>query len=195
MRRSFSKYILALSLLLPTALPLNAAAETWTLDPQHTYVLWKIGHLGFSTQAGKFYANGTLTIDQQKPQNNKVEATVKIADIVTGIPELDKHLQGQLFFDDAKFPTATFVSNKVDVINKTSAKVLGVLTIHGISKPVTLNVTFNKQGKNPISDKMTMGFSATTNIKRSDFGMKTLLPDLGDEVKIEIGAEASQNAS
>lgn len=185
MKRSLTLLLLLLSL------SLQAAVDTWTLDPQHTYVLWKIKHLGFSKQAGKFYANGTITLDKEKPQNSKVEATIKIADVATGIPELDKHLQGQLFFESVKFPTATFISNKVDMITKNSAKVMGVLTIHGVSKPVILSVTFNKQGKNPINDKMTMGFSATTNIRRSDFGMKTLLPDLGDEVEIEIGAEAN----
>lgn len=177
-------------LLLP--LPLFAAAETWTLDPQHTYVLWKIEHLQFSTQAGKFYASGTLTIDPEKPQNSKVNATIQVEQIVTGIPELNKHLLGQLFFNATKFPTATFVSHKVTLINKKSAKIDGTLTLHGVSKPVTLKVTLNKIGKNPINDKMTMGFTAATQIKRSDFGMNTLLPDLGDDVKIEINAEASQ---
>ena len=194
MLRNIARCFLSFLLLIPVSFSLQAAPETWTFDPQHTYVLWKIEHLGFSTQAGKFYVNGTVTLDQEKPQNSKVDATIKIADIVTGIPELDKHLQGQLFFDDVKFPTATFTSNKVDVINKTSAKVHGMLMMHGVSKPVTLNVTMNKVGKNPISDKLTTGFTATTTLKRSDFGMTTLLPDVGDAVTIEIGAEAYKAA-
>ena len=193
MLRIFARCFLTFLFLLPASFSLQAAPETWTLDPQHTYILWKIEHLGFSTQAGKFYVNGTVTLDQQKPQNSKVNATIKIADIVTGIPELDKHLQGQLFFDDAKFPTATFVSDKVNVISKTSAKVHGILTLHGVSKPLVLDVTMNKVGKNPISDKLTTGFTATTSLKRSDFGMTTLLPDVGDLVKIEIGAEANKD--
>lgn len=193
MLRNLTRYFTACLLLLPASFSLQAAADTWTLDPQHTYVLWKIEHLGFSSQVGKFYVDGTVILDQQKPQNSKVNASIKIADIVTGIPELDKHLRGQLFFDDEKYPTATFVSNKVAVINKTSAKVNGILTLHGISKPITLDVRMNKVGINPISDKLTTGFTATTSLKRSDFGMTTLLPDVGDAVKIEIGVEAHKD--
>jgi polyisoprenoid-binding protein YceI len=184
------RFFISSILLLLASFSLNAEVVKLTLDPNHTYVLWQIGHLGFSTQAGKWYANGTVTIDQEKPENSKVDATIKVADIVTGLPELDKHLKGPLFFDVAKFPTATFVSDKVEVLSKTTAKVSGNLTIHGISKPITLDVTLNKVGKNPINDKETAGFTATTTIKRSDFGLKALLPELGDEVKIVIGAEA-----
>ncbi len=167
-------------------------AEQFTLDNQHSYVLWHIKHLGFSTQAGKWYVNGTVDLNKEHPENSKVDVSVKIADVVTGLPELDKHLMGPQFFDASKFPEATFVSNKVDVTGKDTAKVTGQLTLHGVSKPVTLNVTLNQVGPNPITNTMTAGFTATTIIKRSDFGMDTLAPALGDEVKIEIGAEAYQ---
>lgn len=170
-----------------------AVPETFTLDNNHTYVLWSIKHLGFSTQAGKWYANGQLVLDKDHPDQSKVNATIKIADIVTGLPELDKHLKSKVFFDAEKFPTATFVSDKVQVLNDHSAKVQGMLTVHGVTKPVTLNVTLNKTGINPITNKNSVGFSATTTIKRSDFGMSTLLPALGDEVELQIGAEAYQD--
>ncbi|KTD36139.1 polyprenyl-pyrophosphate binding protein [Legionella nautarum] len=189
MIRTIARFLIALLFILPVSF-LHAAVETLTLDPQHSYVLWEIEHLGFSTQVGKWYVTGTVTLDQDQPQNSKVEATIKVSNVITGIPELDKHLQGPLFFDTAKYPTATFVSNKVDVLSKTKAKVEGMLTLRGVTKPVTLNVTLNKVGKSPITDKMTVGFTATTTLKRSDFGMKTLIPDVGDEVKIQIGAEA-----
>lgn len=170
-----------------------AAPETFTLDNKHSYVLWTIKHLGFSTQAGKWYVKGQLVLDKEHPEQSKVNATIKIADIVTGLPDLDKHLKGKLFFDNDKFPTATFVSDKVDVESENTAKVHGMLTIHGETKPVTLDVTLNKVGVSPISNKNTVGFTASTMIKRSDFGIKTLLPELGDEVTIQIGAEAYQD--
>lgn len=91
-----------------------------------------------------------------------------------------------------KYPTAQFVSDKVELTGKNTAKVTGMLTVRGISKPVTLDVTMNKAGKNPVTDRMTVGFTATTTLKRSDFGLKAFLPDLGDDVTIEIGAEAYQ---
>lgn len=191
MKRNLTHFVWSVIVLLSVSLSLHAA-ETLTLDDQHSYVLWRIKHLGFSTQSGKWYVKGTVTLDKEHPQNSKVDATIDVANMITGIPELDKHLKGKLFFDTEKFPVATFVSDKVDVLNDTAANVHGVLTIRGVSKPVMLRVTLNKVGKNPITDRMTVGFSATTELKRSDFGIKTLLPDVGDEVSIEIGAEAYQ---
>lgn len=188
MKQNLLKFIMFIILLLPS--PIIFAAETYVLDPMHTYVLWHINHLGFSTQSGKWAAEGNLVLDEKKPQNSKVNAVIHIANMVTGIPELDKHLKAPLFFDVEKFPTATFVSNKVELTGKKSAKVIGILTVHGVSKPVTLDVKLNKMGENPISNKMSVGFSATTKIKRSDFGIVTFLPQLGDEVKINIEAEA-----
>ena len=102
---------------------------------------------------------------------------------MTGLPKLNEHLLGDSFFDVAKFPTATFVSTKVDVTSKTTAKVTGDLTLHGVTKPVVLDVTLNKIGENMKKQK-TAGFSATATIKRSDFGMTAYLPALGDEVKL-----------
>jgi polyisoprenoid-binding protein YceI len=166
------------------------ATETLTLDPQHTYILWHIKHFGFSTQAGKWYASGTLMIDKDRPQNSKVNVTVQVTNIVTGNAELDKHLKGKLFFDVEHFPTATFVSDQVKLIGKKAAKVHGILTLHGVSKPVVLDVKLNETGINPITEKMTAGFSAKTRIKRSDFNITTLLPSVSDEVNIDIEAEA-----
>jgi polyisoprenoid-binding protein YceI len=182
------------TLVLLLASPSLHAAEKFTLDDQHSYVVWRIKHLGFSTQTGKWYVKGFVILDKEHPQNSKVEAHIDIANIVTGLPELDKHLKSKAFFDTEKYPTATFVSNKVDVTGKDSAKVTGTLNLHGVSKHVTLMVTLNKIGKSPINDKNTVGFSATTEIKRSDFGMNTLLPALGDDVSIDIGAEANQSS-
>lgn len=170
-----------------------AAPETFQLDPSHTYVLWQINHLGFSTQVGKWYiASGTLVIDKDKPANSKVDAEIKIDSLSTGLSELDEHLKDEKFLDAAKFPTATFKSDKVKVTGKKTAKVYGSLTLHGVTKPVVLDVTFNKAGKSPVSENDTIGFAATTMIKRSDFGINTYLPVLGDEVKIQIGAEGFQ---
>ncbi|STX28114.1 polyprenyl-pyrophosphate binding protein [Legionella beliardensis] len=168
------------------------AAEKWILDNQHTYVLWTIKHLNFSYQTGKWFANGEIIFDPNNPQNSKVTASIQVADVVTGIPELDKHLREKLFFDTAKYPTATFSSNRVEMLSKNTAKVHGTLTLRGVTKPVTLDVMLNNIGKHPMKERMTAGFSATTTIKRSDFGMTNLQEALGDDVKIEIGAEAYQ---
>lgn len=168
-----------------------AGLETFIIDPSHSYVSWHIKHLGFSTQTGKWYASGTLMLDKDKPANSSVNVTINVADMVTGIPDLDTHLKGEEFFNVEKYPTATFVSNKVVTQGKTMAKVYGTLTLHGVAKPVVLNVNMNQAAPNPITHKMTVGFSATTELKRSDFGIKAYLPALGDQVKLDIEVEAS----
>jgi polyisoprenoid-binding protein YceI len=170
------------------------AQETYTLDPMHTYVLWHIDHFGFSKPSGKWMADGTLSLDKEKMPNSKVNVTIKLADLVTGIPKLDAHLKSKDFLDVAQFPTATFVSDKVDSDSDDNkkAKVQGMLTVHGVTKPVTLDVTFNKMGKSPITNKETVGFTAKTQLKRSDFGISAYLPGLGDNVNIEIEGEAYQ---
>ncbi|HDV5708863.1 TPA: YceI family protein [Legionella pneumophila] len=190
MKRIYRHFIA--SILAVFALPSYVYAEpqTLTLDNQHTYVLWKVKHLGFSTQAGKWYASGQLILDKDNPQQSKVNVTIKVDDIVTGIPELDKHLKSKLFFDTKQFPTATFVSNRVEVTGKNKAKVYGMLTLHGVTKPIILNVILNKAGINLLNDRETAGFSATTSLKRSDYGIKALIPEVGDDVEIEIEAEA-----
>lgn len=173
---------------------LSYPADSYTIDPNHSYILFHINHLGFSNQVGKWYvAEGTLELDQKQPQKSQVNAIIHVEKIATGHSELDQHLKEPLFFDITKFPNATFVSDKVTVTGKKTAKVHGILTLHGVSKPVTLDVTLNKMGINPIDNKESVGFSATTTIKRSDFDMKTLLPQLGDEVKLNIEAEAKRN--
>jgi polyisoprenoid-binding protein YceI len=187
MKRSLQ--FLFLILLLPFTF-LAKAEETYTFDPMHSYVLYHINHFGFSNPSGKWMFNGTVSLDKNKPQNSKVNIVIKTADIVTGIPELDDHLKKPLFFDVGKFPTATFVSNKVTATGRETAKVQGILTLHGVSKPVTLNVKLNKAGENPVNNKIGVGFTASTKLKRSDFGIDAFSPGLGDDVKIDIEAEA-----
>jgi len=167
------------------------AADTYIIDPNHSYVLWSISHFDFSHPSGKWMVNeGKLTLDKEKPENSKINILIHVNDIITGIPELDKHLTAPLFFDVAKYPQATFVSDKVTLTGKNSANVQGTLTVHGISKPITLNVKLNKMGMSPITNKETVGFTATTLLKRSDFGITTLLPGVGDNVPISIEVEA-----
>lgn len=181
--------ILTMSLAVLFIAPLSAA-QKYTIDPLHTSVLWHISHFDFSHPVGKWLASGELVYDDKNLKNSKVDVTIDVAKMITGIPELDKHLSGGQFFDVAHFPKATFVSDKVEVVNNQIAKIQGKLTVKGVTKPVTLDVKLNKQGKSPITDQETLGFTGSTHVKRSDFGMTTLLPGLGDDVKLEIELEA-----
>lgn len=167
-----------------------ALADTYKIDSSHTAVVWKINHMGFSYQTGKWMADGTLILDAAKPQDSKVDVTIQINKLITGNDELNKHLLGSEFFDAAKYPTATFVSTKVEVTGKNTAKIYGDLTLHGVTKPVVLDTVLNKAGVNPITDKQAVGFTAHTKIKRSNFGINTLSSALSDEVDLEINVEA-----
>lgn len=174
------------------AAPAMAAAESYKLDPNHTNIYWHANHFGFSTPSGKFAdVEGTLKLDDAKPENSSVKVTVKPASIVTGIPKFDTHLKSADFFDVQKYPTATFESTKVTPAGDNTAKVEGNLTLHGVTKPITLNVKLNKIGEHPLTQKKAAGFSAETTIRRSDFGMSFGVPNVSDEVKITIETEAN----
>ncbi len=168
------------------------ADDVYKFDPNHSYVLWHINHFGFSNPSGKWFANGTISLNAQKPMDDKVTVDIKVANVITGIPELDKHLQGPLFFDTAKFSNATFVSDHIVHTGFNTSIVKGNLTVHGVTKPITLFVRENKMGINPISNLQTVGYTAHTVLKRSDFGINTLLPDLSDKVTIDIEVEANK---
>lgn len=193
MTQLFARWASILVALFIFSTAVQAAPETFTLDKNHSYVLWSIEHLGFSTQTGKWYATGQLVLDKDHPEQSKADISINVAGVITGLPELDKHLKSKLFFDVDQYSKATFVSDKVHVLGKDTGDVSGILTLRGISKPVVLHVIFNKSGINPITNKMTVGFSATTSLKRSDFGMNALLPALGDTVDLKIEVEASQD--
>jgi polyisoprenoid-binding protein YceI len=192
MRLNFTKYGFYSVIFLASTQTMGAV-EKYTLDPMHSYVEWHANHFDFSHPSGKWMANGIIELDNEKIENSKVQVTINVADIVTGIPELDKHLKSKLFFDVEKFPKATFVSDKIDVQDKNISKVHGILTVRGIAKPIELNVKLNKKGSNPVSDKESIGFTAQTQLKRSDFGINTLLPGLGDDIKLDIEVEASKD--
>ncbi|WP_131779733.1 YceI family protein [Legionella bozemanae] len=190
MKQILGSWLSSLLIAVAFSAPVHAAPETYTLDKNHTYVLWSADHLGFTTQYGKWYATGQLVLDKDNPSRSKVNATIDVKDMITGIPELDKHLKSNLFFDAEHYPTATFVSNKVTPQGDNKATVEGILTLRGVSKPVVLQVTLNKVGMNLISNKMSIGFTATGSINRSDFGINAFLPSISDKVNISIGAEA-----
>lgn len=166
-----------------------SAKTIYQLDSAHSFVLWHIDHFGFSQQTGKLFADGTIVIDEQNLQNSRVNATVQIASVDTGNRDLNQSLQGDLFFSAGSYPLATFVSNKVVPNGSDKADIYGVLTIRGVTKHVLLKAKFNKKGESVITNKQTIGFTGTTRVSRSDYGITTLLPGLGDIVELEIEVE------
>ena len=165
------------------------AADAYKIDPNHSSVTFQYTHFGFSHPTGKFMnAVGTVNLDKADPSKSSVEVSFDIAGVNTGVPALDAHLKTPDFFDAAKFPTATFKSTKVVVTGKDTAKVTGDLTIHGVTKPVTLDVKLNKLDLNMMK-KEDAGFTATATIKRSDFGIGNYVPAVSDQVDLYIEAE------
>lgn len=165
------------------------AADAYKIDPNHSSVTFQYTHFGFSHPTGKFMnAVGTVNLDKADPSKSSVEVSFDVAGVNTGVPALDAHLKTPDFFDAAKFPTATFKSTKVVVTGKDTAKVTGDLTIHGVTKPVTLDVKLNKLDLNMMK-KEDAGFTATATIKRSDFGMGNYVPAVSDQVDLYIEAE------
>ena len=176
------------------AAPTFAAPENYTIDPNHTNIIWQVSHFGFSNPNGKFAsATGTLVLDEAAAATSRVEVKLDLNGMVTGLPKFDEHIKGSDFLNVAQFPTATFVSTKVEQLSEQTARVTGNLTLHGITKPVTMNVRLNKIGVNPIISKKTAGFTALMVIKRSDFGISAYIPNVADEVKVAIEAEANRD--
>ena len=168
----------------------SIAAETYKADKSHADLLFSIGHAGFTRKHGWFRDfDGTLQYDAAKPENSRVEVIVRTSSVDTALPARDKDLTGPGFFDSAKYPEMRFVSTRVIPGKDQELLVEGELTLHGVTKSVTLNAHLNKAGPNPFDKTPMLGFSGTGSIKRSDFGMTNLIPVVGDVVEIVVDVE------
>lgn len=176
--------------LLFAAAPAQAAVEKYVYDPAHTQVMFSVSHLGFSFSHGKFTKfSGGFEFDAEAVENSSADMTIETASINMDMAEWDNHLKSPDFFDVEKFPAMTFRSTKAEKTGEKTGKLTGDLTLLGVTKPVTLDVVYNKSGVHPYSKNYIAGFSATGTIKRSDFGMNYGLPGVGDDVTIEVQVE------
>ena len=184
------KRFLLASLLAVASASAFAAPSTYTLDPNHTQVQFSYNHFGFSNITGRFDKfDAQFTFDPADPTRSSVTVTIPIDSVDMGVQRLDEHLKSPDFFDVAKYPNMTFQSTKVSAIDASHLKVDGDLSIHGVTKPVVLNVTINKVGEHPMAKVAAAGFDASTQIKRSDFGVGNYAPAVSDEVTIHITTE------
>ena len=177
-------------------LSLSAAAQAepikYIMDKPHTQIVFIANHLGFSHSYGKFtdYA-GSFIMDEADPSKSSAEITIQTASIDLDDEKWNAHMKNADFLNVEKFPTMTFKSTKVDVTGDKTADITGDLTLLGVTKPVVLKVTQNGAGEHPMSKKKATGFSATTTIKRSDFGMTYGIPNVADDVEIRIEVEGA----
>ncbi len=189
-----------IALVLAGAVPALAAdpppaTGPFRFDRGHTYINFFIDHFGFSTAHGFFTAfEPTISFDPAKPEKTKVEVAIDAASINTAWPARDEELRGEHFFNVAKYPTVTFKSTKVEATGIDTAKLTGNLTLLGVTKPLVLGVKLVKRGPHAFRPSIeVIGFSATGVLKRSEFGMTALLPGLGDDVTLMIGAEINNS--
>ncbi len=169
-----------------------AATTDYKIDPTHTMTLFSWSHFGFSNPTANFNdVQGVIKVDEQNPEKSSVNVTIPVKSVDSHVSALDKEFLTEGWFNEAKFPTITFKSTKVETTDKKHFKILGDLTVKGITKPVTLNAVLNQQGKHPMTKKQTVGFNASTTFKRSDFDLGNYAPAVSDEVTVNITTEAS----
>lgn len=170
-----------------------APKGTYTLDPDHTQIVFAIRHMGISNFAGILgKISGTVNFDQASPEKSSLNVQIDTRDVETHVPELNASLPNSVFQAD-KFPSATFVSTEIRKTGDTTGTVTGNLTIAGVTKPVTLAVTFNGgRGTGEVLQPYRIGFEATAAIKRSDFNLTHMIWSgfVGDDVQLTIEAEA-----
>lgn len=178
-----------------TAAAVQTGQTAWTIDPAHSSVEFAVRHLMITTVRGRFTGvKGTVTVDEADPAKSAVEVVIDAASIDTREPQRDTHLRSADFFDVEKFPTLTFRSTKVDGGLGEPFTLAGDLTIHGVTRPVVLDVEPEGRIKDAWGG-IRSGFTATTKIKRSDFGLtwNQLLEAGGvtvsDEVKISLDVQ------
>jgi len=167
--------------------PNAVRAGSYKIDPDHTQVNWAVSHLGYSIYEGRFdTVSGTLSLDPKNAANDRLDITIQTASIDTPSAKLNGQLVGESWFDAKRFPTIVFRSTGVVATGKDTASVTGDLTLHGVTRPVTLETTFVGAGLNLVFGAYFAGFQASGTIKRSDFGVSAFTPLIGDETRLTL---------
>lgn len=169
--------------------------QIWTNDPPHSQLYFTVTHLGFNDISGTF-DNATIKVSASKPDFSDAtfELTAQTNSINTLVEARNNHLKSADFFDVEKFPTLTFKTTELKAKGKGKFKLTGDLTMHGVTKSVTLDLIYRGQTTNPMSSKLTTSFQVTGVIKRSDFSVGDKFPEVivGDEVRIKFSGEFIQ---
>lgn len=178
------------------AIPAAAQSDTWQLDPNHSAAQFSVRHLGISTVRGNFTKlSGTVQYDPADPAKSVIDVTIDPASIDTRVQGRDNDLKGEHFFDVTKYPTMTFKSKRVESAGAGKLRVLGDLTMHGVTKEVTLDVEGPTEPTKDQRGNQHMGASATAKLNRSDFGMTADAGVVGNEIAIIIDAELIKRAA
>lgn len=171
-----------------------AAPEEYDLDPSHSQVVFSYTHLGFSTTTGMFSGfEGEILFDAEDPAASSVNVSVPVMSMFTGWAEREEHFMSEDFFGASEGDLVTFTSTGIEVTGKTTAKITGDLTMNEMTKSVVLDATLNqKADAHPMNNRPWLGFSATTTLLRSDFGVDKFAPYVSDEIDVRISIEAGK---
>ena len=167
-----------------------AGQDTWQLDPPHSSAQFSVRHLGVSTVRGAFTkVSGTVQYDHANPAKTSIQATIDTASVDTRVDMRDNDLRSPNFLDVQKYPTITFQSKRVESAGAGKLKVVGDLTIHGVTKEAVLDVDGPSDAMKDPWGNLRMGASATTKINRRDFGVNGAAGAVGDEITITLDIE------
>ena len=174
-----------------SAMQVSAKTASYALDPVHTRVAFQVSHAGFSNPIGSFSGStGSMDFDDKDWSTARLSVRVQLASLNLGDANWQRKILDSTFFDAGKFPEARFVSTQVKMIDAKHGSVVGSLTLHGVTHPVTLSVTFNALKRHPLTFKKTAGFSATATLSRKDFGISAWEHLVGDQVQLILEVEA-----
>jgi polyisoprenoid-binding protein YceI len=189
-------YRSALALLLACTCS-TALATPYVFVARHSQGVMRWNHMGFSNPSAQFnQIEGTLDWDAADPTRSSVTATIKTTGIATGVPALDERFATSDLFDYAHNPLITFTSTRIEKAARPDHFVVtGDLALHGVTKPIALDMVINKIGPYPGSNAPSVGFEGTATLKRSDFGLGRYVPLVSDEIRIELTVEAVDAAA
>jgi polyisoprenoid-binding protein YceI len=189
MRRTLAASIVAASF----AIGGLARADTYVFDKGHTEIRFAWSHFGVSKMSGMVMDyDGKLSFDTAAPEKSALEVTAKTDSLWTHVDKLTQHLKSPDFFDAAKHPEISFKTTRVEKTGEKSGRITGNFTLKGVTKPVTFDVKLVYQGPHPMSKKPTVGFSATTTIKRSEFNLGAYAPAISDDIELTVNTEMPQ---
>ena len=194
------RFLLRLSgALLASAAAAAGSAESeptrYQLDPVHTQVFFSLSHLGFSRPSGRFrIKDGWFRFDQERWERSSCSVTIAVESLDFGDEAWQKKVLSDEFFDLKKYPEMGFECTSLEKTGDEAGKLTGKLTLHGQTREVSLALRLNKVGTHSFTFQKIAGFSAHGTLKRSDFGMRALLPGAGDEVELRIEAEGKRKS-
>ena len=167
-----------------------AAPETFNIDPTHTAARFEYSHFGYSNQLHRFDKTSGKIVFDRAARTGSVDVTIDATSVNTGYALFNQHIQGEDYFDTAKYPVISFKSTKVKFDGDKPVAVDGNLTIKGVTKPVTLTLSSFHAMPHPMAKKDAIGANATAKVKRSEFNMGKNAPYVSDEVTLSIAVEA-----